>query len=94
MRCVIVFALFVVSAIYLINPTAGFFEILPDNLPIIGNLDEAGAVAIVLNCFRLCGLDLTNLFSKPLRRKRVYQNTKGIVWPRHNKALKRTDTES
>ena len=34
----------VVCAIYLINPTAGFIEFIPDNIPIIGNLDEAAAV--------------------------------------------------
>ena len=33
---------------YILNPTAGFFEFLPDNLPIIGNLDEAGAAALVI----------------------------------------------
>lgn len=30
-----------VSALYLVNPTLGVFEFLPDNLPLIGNLDEA-----------------------------------------------------
>ena len=33
---------------YLFNPTAGVLELLPDNLPIIGNLDEAGAVTGLL----------------------------------------------
>ncbi len=34
-----------VCAVYLINPTAGVLELLPDNLPFVGNLDEAAAVA-------------------------------------------------
>ena len=29
------------SGLYLINPTFGLFELLPDNLPLVGNLDEA-----------------------------------------------------
>lgn len=35
----------VVCVIYLINPTLGVFEFIPDNIPIIGNLDEAAATA-------------------------------------------------
>ncbi len=30
-----------VSAVYLLNPGFGVFELLPDNLPGVGNLDEA-----------------------------------------------------
>ncbi len=29
------------SGFYLVNPTFGLFEMLPDNLPLVGNLDEA-----------------------------------------------------
>jgi len=36
------------SGLYLINPTAGVFEIIPDNIPGLGNLDEATAVAVFL----------------------------------------------
>ncbi|MBN1484810.1 MAG: DUF1232 domain-containing protein [Chloroflexia bacterium] len=32
-----------VSAGYLTNPTAGLIELIPDNLPFVGNLDEATA---------------------------------------------------
>jgi Protein of unknown function (DUF1232) len=38
----------VVSIIYLLNPTAGFLELLPDNLPLIGNIDEGAAGALLL----------------------------------------------
>jgi len=40
--------LVVLGCVYLLNPTAGLFELLPDNLPLIGNLDEAGATALVI----------------------------------------------
>lgn len=35
------------SVVYLLNPTAGFFELIPDNIPFIGNIDE-GVAAFVL----------------------------------------------
>lgn len=37
-----------VCIVYLINPTAGLLELIPDNIPIIGNLDEAAAVTGLL----------------------------------------------
>lgn len=46
------------SLVYIINPTAGIFEILPDNLPIVGNLDEAGVTYFLFVCLRYLGLDL------------------------------------
>jgi len=50
--------------IYILNPTAGFIELLPDNIPFIGNLDEAAAVVLVLGCLRHFGVDLTKKFKK------------------------------
>lgn len=35
------------SFLYLLNPTAGIFELLPDNIPFVGNVDE-GLAAYVL----------------------------------------------
>lgn len=40
----------VLCIIYILNPTAGVIEILPDNIPFIGNLDEATATAILIKC--------------------------------------------
>lgn len=37
---------------YLLNPTAGLFELLPDALPGIGNLDEAAAVGLAIASWR------------------------------------------
>lgn len=54
----------ILGVIYIINPTAGVFELLPDNLPFVGNLDEAGAVWIILCCLREFGLDLTRFKGK------------------------------
>ncbi|MEM6821699.1 MAG: hypothetical protein AAF558_07155 [Verrucomicrobiota bacterium] len=36
------------SVVYLLNPSAGFIEVIPDNLPFVGNLDEATVTAILI----------------------------------------------
>lgn len=33
----------VIGFVYILNPTSGVVELIPDNLPLIGNLDEGGA---------------------------------------------------
>ena len=43
----LVYGVAILGAIYLLNPTAGILELLPDNLPIVGNLDEAAAFFLV-----------------------------------------------
>lgn len=42
----------IVSVIYILNPTAGLWELLPDNLPAVGNLDEAAMTAMLIACLR------------------------------------------
>ena len=53
-----------IAVIYLINPTAGVIELIPDNLPIVGNLDEAAATAIAIAALRHLGVDLTGFFGQ------------------------------
>lgn len=38
--------------VYLINPTAGVFELLPDNLPLVGNVDETLAAFLIFSLIR------------------------------------------
>ncbi len=38
-----------IGLIYLLNPTAGILEFIPDNIPFIGNLDEGVAVMLILS---------------------------------------------
>jgi hypothetical protein len=59
-----VLGLAALAALYLLNPTLGLLEFLPDNLPLIGNLDEATATLIVLNALRYFGLDLSRLLGR------------------------------
>ncbi|TDJ48983.1 MAG: DUF1232 domain-containing protein [Nitrospina sp.] len=54
-----------IGLVYILNPTAGIIELIPDNIPIVGNLDEAAAAALVLAALRYYGVDLTGF----LRRK-------------------------
>lgn len=44
------------SGLYLLNPTMGIFELIPDNIPGIGNLDEAAATGILLYCLSVLGV--------------------------------------
>lgn len=60
-----IFLLGLFCLIYILNPTAGIFEIIPDNLPLIGNLDEAAAVATLLMCLKYFGLELPDFFRRP-----------------------------
>jgi uncharacterized membrane protein YkvA (DUF1232 family) len=64
MKNIMVVMAAIISVIYLINPTAGIIELLPDNLPIIGNLDEVTAAAVLLACARYFGFDLSAFFGK------------------------------
>jgi len=61
---VFVGALAAFCAVYLINPTGGFIELIPDNIPIVGNLDEAGAAALLISCLSYFGLDLGAFFGR------------------------------
>ncbi|HRH38282.1 MAG TPA: DUF1232 domain-containing protein [Flavobacteriales bacterium] len=54
----------IVAFIYLLNPTFGIFELLPDNIPLIGNVDDATATTVLLGALRYHGVDLTNLFRR------------------------------
>ena len=64
MKSLFVIIAAILSVIYLVNPGAGIIEFLPDNLPLIGNLDEATATAVLLACARYFGLDLARFFGR------------------------------
>lgn len=64
----------ILAIIYIINPTAGFVEFIPDNFPIIGNLDEAGAVLIIVSAFRYFGVELADLFNSKEKVKKEDRN--------------------
>lgn len=59
-----IFLLGLFCLIYILNPGAGIFEIIPDNLPLIGNLDEAAAIATLLMCLKYFGINLPDFFRR------------------------------
>lgn len=67
LKSLVVFLLGLAATFYLVNPGAGIFELIPDNLPFLGNLDEVGATALLLACLRYFGIDPISLFQR--RRK-------------------------
>jgi uncharacterized membrane protein YkvA (DUF1232 family) len=58
------------AAVYLMFPTLGIFELIPDAIPIIGSLDEGAATLILLNTLNYYGFNITNLYGKPTKQRR------------------------
>lgn len=50
------------SLLYLLNIGVGVIELIPDNIPIVGNLDEATATILLINYLRYLGINLSNIF--------------------------------
>ena len=64
------------AVIFLLNLSFGLVEI-PDNLPIIGNLDEVAASALLFSCLSYLGLDLLPFTSRG--RLRIVGRTEASV---------------
>jgi uncharacterized membrane protein YkvA (DUF1232 family) len=62
MKKIVIIITGILSALYLLNPTAGVFEFIPDLIPGIGNLDEATATTLLLASLSYFGIDLTRFF--------------------------------
>ncbi len=69
MKSVFIAFIGIASFLYLLNPTLGFFEFIPDALPYVGNLDEGAAVTLLLMSLRHFGLDLTRLFERKRKKE-------------------------
>jgi hypothetical protein len=54
----------ILSALYLLNISFGVAEFIPDNIPIFGNLDEATATALLINCLAYFGVNVGHLFRR------------------------------
>lgn len=53
-----------IAVIYLIYPSLGVFELIPDAIPVVGSLDEASATIILINTLRYYGFDVSRLYGK------------------------------
>lgn len=62
LKDIVMLLLGVISGLYIINPTAGVLELIPDIIPVLGNLDEAAATALLLSVLSYFGYDLTSWF--------------------------------
>jgi uncharacterized membrane protein YkvA (DUF1232 family) len=60
----LVFALGVICFLYILNPGFGLFEIIPDHIPLIGNIDEGVATMLLLSCLKYFGINLTDFFKR------------------------------
>ena len=47
-----------VSMLYLVNPTVGVFELIPDVIPVVGNLDEVFFTGLLLTSLARLGITL------------------------------------
>ena len=62
-----------ISGLYLLNPGMGVFEFLPDNLPIIGNIDETIAALILLRSLMELNIIKETTVEKVLNFKDKYE---------------------
>lgn len=58
LKSLFVLLLGAISGLYLLNISVGVFEFVPDNLPLVGNLDEATATFLLLNCLAYFGINI------------------------------------
>ena len=76
MKNFIVALIGIISAMYLFNFGIGIIELIHDNFPIIGNLDEAAATALLLSSLSYFGIDLFNIFKKEKEENSTENNPK------------------
>lgn len=69
MKKLIVATIGVLSGFYLLNPGFGILEIIPDAIPLIGNLDEGAATFLLLSSLAYFGIDLRQYFGGWWKRK-------------------------
>ena len=60
----VAWATIALGAIYIINPTAGVFELIPDVIPVVGNLDEAAAMFLIFGAMRYLGMRMPDFIER------------------------------
>ncbi len=66
MKQILVGAIGILSFLYLCNPGLGIFELIPDSIPLIGNLDEATATYFLISSLAYFGFDIRKLFDRKI----------------------------
>ncbi len=54
----------ILGVLYMLNFGFGVIEILPDNLPFLGNMDEAAALFLIYSSAEYFGLDIKGIFKR------------------------------
>ncbi len=54
----VAWATILLGGLYIVNPTAGIFELIPDVVPVVGNLDEAAIMFLIFGAMRYLGWTL------------------------------------
>ncbi len=54
----------ILCVVYMLNLTFGF-DLIPDNLPVVGNLDEGLIMVLLLGCLKYLGIDIPLTKSTP-----------------------------
>lgn len=57
-------ALGIVAGLYVLNITFGVVELLPDNLPFVGNIDEALVTAVLVSVLQYFNINITHWFKR------------------------------
>ena len=61
----------ILSALYLVFPSLGIFELIPDAIPFVGNLDEATATTLLIASLGYFGIDISDLFKRTPTKSKV-----------------------
>ena len=64
LKKLLVLILAIIALFYLLNPSAGIFELVPDNIPIVGNIDEGLAAYVLFSCIQFFRGKRIGLFDK------------------------------
>jgi hypothetical protein len=57
-------ATIILGGLYIVNPTAGVFELIPDVVPGLGNLDEAAFMFLIFGAMRYLGWTLPEFIER------------------------------
>jgi len=68
MKALIAIVTGIIGLVYLLNPGAGVIELIFDNVPLIGNIDEAIATGLLLNSLAYFGINLVPCAKRKKRK--------------------------
>ncbi len=70
MKKIFIAVIGILSGLYLLNPGFGIFELFPDAIPLLGNLDEGTAAFLFMSSLSYFGIDLRDIFGNWWKQKK------------------------